>query len=261
MICAEHIIPQPLKDLSKRIAPLTSKLTIFCDLDGPLIDVSERYYHTYQQALKATQTAFSLQSSTENLPINPLTKEQFWHMKQERLPDDQIALQSGLEAVQVEVFIKNVHQLVNQPTLLNKDHLQPGVRWALSLLKFSGARLSVVTLRRQAEAEQLLHQHGLGHMFDQICGVEIDDLAAYKNYTDCKQKLLSNVLARCHRLETKKAWMIGDTEADVLAGQAVGVSTIALTCGIRSRNYLTQLQPTQVHNNLLSATHYLLGCA
>jgi phosphoglycolate phosphatase len=261
MICAEHIVPQPLQDLSKKLAPLASKLTIFCDLDGPLIDVSERYYHTYQQALKATQAAYALADPVESLQVSPLTKPQFWQMKQERLPDEQIALQSGLGAGQVEMFIKNVHRLVNQPALLSKDYLQPGVRWALSLLRFSGARLSVVTLRRQAEAEQLLHEYGLAHLFDQICGTEVDDLAAYKNYADCKQKLLSNVLARCQRLEAKKAWMIGDTEADVLAGQAVGVSTIALTCGIRSHRYLTQLQPTRVHNNLLSATHYLLGCA
>ena len=55
------------------------------------------------------------------------------------------------------------------------------------------------------------------------------------------------------------AWMIGDTEADVLAGQSLGVPTIALTCGIRSRSYLQQLEPTRIHTDLLSATRYLMN--
>jgi phosphoglycolate phosphatase-like HAD superfamily hydrolase len=52
--------------------------------------------------------------------------------------------------------------------------------------------------------------------------------------------------------------MIGDTEADILAGQATGVPTIALTCGIRSRRYLQQFDPTLIHTDLLSAMHTLV---
>jgi phosphoglycolate phosphatase-like HAD superfamily hydrolase len=55
------------------------------------------------------------------------------------------------------------------------------------------------------------------------------------------------------------AWMVGDTEADVLAGQQLGIPTIALTCGIRSRSYLQRLEPTRIHADLLSATRYLMN--
>ncbi len=34
---------------------LSTPLTIFCDFDGPLVDVSERYYATYQRALTQTR--------------------------------------------------------------------------------------------------------------------------------------------------------------------------------------------------------------
>jgi phosphoglycolate phosphatase-like HAD superfamily hydrolase len=52
--------------------------------------------------------------------------------------------------------------------------------------------------------------------------------------------------------------MIGDTEADLLAGQALSIPTIALTCGIRSHFYLKQFKPTCIHSDLLAATYYLL---
>jgi phosphoglycolate phosphatase-like HAD superfamily hydrolase len=52
--------------------------------------------------------------------------------------------------------------------------------------------------------------------------------------------------------------MIGDTEADLLAGQAISIPTIALTCGIRSHYYLNQFKPTRIHDDLLAAAHYLL---
>ena len=28
------------------------RMTVFCDLDGPIVDVSDRYYTTYQQGLE-----------------------------------------------------------------------------------------------------------------------------------------------------------------------------------------------------------------
>jgi phosphoglycolate phosphatase len=55
-----------------------------------------------------------------------------------------------------------------------------------------------------------------------------------------------------------QCWIIGDTEADVLAGQALGLSTVAVTCGIRSHSYLKRLEPTTIQPDLQTATQYLL---
>ena len=30
-----------------------TKQVVFCDFDGPIVDVSERYYQTYRQGLQA----------------------------------------------------------------------------------------------------------------------------------------------------------------------------------------------------------------
>jgi phosphoglycolate phosphatase len=235
-------------------------LTIFCDFDGPIVDVSDRYYHTYQQGLAETQAVYYAQGIV--LPLHQLSKEQFWKMKQERTPDREIAMRSGLQAEQIDAFLERVNQIVNQPALLHQDQLQPGVRWALSLLQAQGVRLVLVTLRCQTQAAQILRTYGLEHVFSQIWGTQ-DQNAAYVNLAEQKTQLLAQAIAACGAAKNKSgafsAWMIGDTEADILAGQAAGIPAIALTCGIRSQAYLQRFEPTRIHADLLSASHYLVS--
>jgi phosphoglycolate phosphatase len=239
-------------------------LTIFCDFDGPIVDVSDRYYSTYQQGLHEVQTAF--QSEGIALPLHTLSKVQFWQMKQERTPDPEIAMRSGLRGQQIELFLQRVREIVNQPDLLHQDQIQPGVRWALTLLHAQGARLVLVTLRCQRQVEQILRQQGLDQFFSEIHGAK-DEHAAYLNQADHKTQLLETAIESWQATipqpaisynASPSAWMIGDTEADILAGQATGIATIALTCGIRSQTYLQRFQPTQIQADLYAAVNYLV---
>ncbi|AFZ17488.1 HAD family hydrolase [Allocoleopsis franciscana] len=237
--------------------PRSHHLTVFCDFDGPIVDVSQRYYSTYQLALADTQEFYQRQGRT--LPIQRLQKQQFWQMKQDRVPDVEIAMRSGLQGEQIDFFLGRVIEIVNQPALLNLDRLQPGVSWALALLHSQRVRLVLVTLRCQEQATQILRNHGLTRLFSGIYGTNDRD-AAYHNYAEGKTQLLAKAIEEQPLLtgHQMSAWMIGDTEADLLAGQALSIPTIALTCGIRSRMYLKQFHPTRIHTDLLSAAHYIL---
>ncbi|MBW4576159.1 MAG: HAD family hydrolase [Aphanothece sp. CMT-3BRIN-NPC111] len=239
-------------------ASFPQHLTVFCDFDGPIVDVSERYYSTYRLALADTQASYCAQSV--NLPIQVLSKQMFWQMKQDRVPDIEIAMRSGLQGEQIDVFLGYVTQIVNQPALLEKDKMQPGVSWALALLHSQGVRLVLVTLRCQDEATQILQNYGLARLFSGIYGTQ-EANAAYQNYAEVKTQLLAKAIAEQPLPDScsASAWMVGDTEADILAGQAWGIPTIALTCGIRSCYRLKKFQPTHIYSDLLSATHYLLG--
>jgi phosphoglycolate phosphatase len=232
--------------------------TLFCDFDGPIVDVSERYYNTYQLGLAELQSFYRTAGIT--LPIRVLSKEQFWKMKQERTPDVEIAMRSGLQGKQIDHFLKQVTRIVNQPALLHQDQLQPGVAWALALLHAQGVRLVLVTLRCQVQATQMLKDYGLEHLFSEIWGSQDVD-AAYSNQSDHKTQLLEKAIASLswEKHCPTRAWMLGDTEADVIAGQAMSLATIAVTCGIRSHNYLQKLQPTRIHTDLLSAVHHLVN--
>ncbi|WP_204153300.1 HAD family hydrolase [Leptolyngbya sp. CCY15150] len=236
-----------------------SGVTLFCDFDGPIMDVSERYYHTYCSGLADTQHHY--QSLGQPLQLAPLSQEQFWRMKQDRTPDTEIAMRSGLEPSQVSWFLKRVKQIVNQDTLLAQDRLQAGVIWALHLLHSHGARLVLVTLRQRDQVKQILNQHHLNHLFAAVWGAGDRD-AAYNNHAQHKADLLRQAIA--HSLQggysANRAYMIGDTEADIIAGQTHGISTFAVTCGIRSRSYLEQFEPTHIHSDLLTIAHQLLNC-
>ncbi|MBW4467453.1 MAG: HAD family hydrolase [Pegethrix bostrychoides GSE-TBD4-15B] len=247
MIHAEVGSAQVLGGALQRSA--SPQVTLFCDFDGPIVDVSDRYYHTYQRGLA------EIEAASPHLMLHRLSKPQFWQMKQERTPDVEIAMRSGLQGKQIEQFLSRVKQIVNQPDLLAQDQIQPGVKWALSLLHGRGFRLVLVTLRQQVQASQILQDHGLETLFGGIWGTH-DDSAAYLNQSEHKTYLLEQAM---QQFDDGSAWMVGDTEADVLAGQSLGIPTIALTCGIRSRSYLQKLEPTRIHADLLSATRYLMN--
>jgi len=247
----------PPCDRSHRNSSSVAPLTVFCDFDGPIVDVSKRYYTTYKLALAETYSAYQAQGIA--LPIQQLEPQQFWGMKQDRVADEEIALRSGLQGEQFDVFLARVLEIVNQPLLLHLDKLQPGVRWALARLHSQGIRLVLVTLRCQEQATQILRNYGLTRLFSGIYGT-YDDQAAYRNNIELKQQRLTQALSEQvgSSLQPESAWMIGDTEADLLAAQAVSIPTVALTCGIRSYRYLQQFQPTHTCSDLLTAADYIL---
>ena len=84
MIHAEIGSVQLLGGCPQRVS--SPQVTLFCDFDGPIVDVSERYYHTYQLGLAEIEAAFP------HLTLHQLSKAQFWQMKQERTPDIEIAM-------------------------------------------------------------------------------------------------------------------------------------------------------------------------
>jgi phosphoglycolate phosphatase len=257
-MCSEATLELPSSpSVLQRIVSSNGHIKVFCDLDGPLIDVSQRYYKTYQLALANTQALAQLQG--QPIAITPLSRLRFWQMKQERVPDTEIAHCSGLPQGQVEQFLAHVQEIVNHPSLLQEDRLQPKTAQILQMLRNHGIEVSVVTLRWQPEAKQILRDYQVDHHFACIRGTD-DPLAAYQNYTAKKQQLLSDVMVQSGINTTSHdCWMIGDTEADILAGQALGLSTIAVTCGMRNYRYLQQLQPTSIQPNLAIAIDFLLS--
>lgn len=241
-----------------KLSGKSSTATVFCDFDGPIVDVSTRYYSTYRLALANLQKTFS---NDRSISLTPLSQEEFWQMKRNRLPDIEIAGKSGLPPEAIDSFLSQVSEIVNHADLLYQDKIQPGVSWALNLLQSKGARLILVTLRDRDQAQGILEEAGLLHLFTEIFGTTAQAEAAYVNSIELKTRLLRSAVAAHWPAEIRDrqpAWMIGDTEADVWAGRNLGINTLALTCGIRSREYLQQQSPSFILEDLVSASSYLL---
>lgn len=246
--------------MTRNTTSLRNTITVFCDLDGPIVDVSDRYYSTYRLALAEIQQHHSSSGAGS---IAPLSKATFWQMKQERIPDIEIAIQSGIPVEAIDPFLAQVSNIVNHPDLLNQDIIQPGVGWALQLLHNQQVEIVLVTLRAQAQAEEILKSAQLHHLFSGVYGTHGTIDAAYLNWIEIKTQLLQ-AAADIHWPPAirsyRPAWMIGDTEADVWAGRNLDIPSIALTCGIRSHKYLQKQSPTIILADLVSATNYLTRC-
>lgn len=231
----------------------TPEITVFCDFDGPLVDVCDRYYATYKLALTKTKQFY--QAHGQNIMLQYLSKEQFWQMKQDRVSDIEIAMRSGLQQEQIEYFLNYVRSICNLPELLDLDKIQTGVNWALALLHSQGINLVLVTLRENEQVKTILNNYGLKRLFSAIYGSNDVD-SAYINNAQHKTELLQQAYSQ-H--QGKVNYMVGDTEADLIAAKKVGVEAIALTCGIRSARYLSQFNPDYICSDLLSFAHCLLG--
>jgi phosphoglycolate phosphatase len=230
--------------------------TLFCDFDGPIADVSDRYYATYRQGLERVQ-AMAV-AAGHPMPIRYLSKSQFWIFKQNRVPDRQIAHWSGLEGAQIDDFLGQVNRVVNHASLLDYDQLQPKAYEGLAILRQCGVRVVLVTLRPPAQVIQFLAKHDLEWAISDLYGMDMAD-AAYTNQANHKVERLQAAITAQQRqgYNLRNTWMIGDTEADIMAGQALGIDTVAVTCGIRSSSYLQSFRPTQLMPNLWTAAQHL----
>lgn len=248
--------PQPEGTLASVSGFSVPRLTLFCDFDGPLVDVSDRYYTTYCKGLDAMR--LSTQEQGLMLPIRRLSKAQFWAFKQNRVPDRQIALWSGLESEYIDQFLVEVGKWVNQPLLLHQDRPQPGVRQSLKLLRCHGIRVVIVTLRSPEQVQDFLQQYQLDWAFSGLYGMSQTD-AAYANQSSHKLERLRAAIADQQRqgYSIHASWMVGDTEADIMAGQATGLPTMGLTCGIRSGGYLKAFRPTLLLPDLWTVAQHL----
>jgi phosphoglycolate phosphatase len=228
-----------------------SEMTVFCDFDGPIVDVSDRYYSTYQLALTETLAYYCDLDIVIHSQV--LDRDAFWQMKKSRVPDVDIARLSGLEGEQIQFFMSRVAEIVNQPGQLHQDKIQAGVCWALTYLKVKGIKLVLVTLREEEQAIKILEKSGLLHLFTAVYGAR-QESAAYQNQPQQKTELLAQAIAEQlpFGMDGDRTYMIGDTEADIIAAQAAGVQSIAVTCGIRSYQFLERFSPTAIFSDSIS---------
>ena len=232
---------------------MSTRQVMFCDFDGPIVDVSERYYRTYRLGLATLQDSHQKHCG-EMLQFQVLSKNQFWWMKRNRVADADIAIRSGVPINLIDTLLLQVQRMVNHPHLLEWDTLQPGAEVAIKQLKGMGLRFVLVTLRHPRQVQAFLQSHDLSQYVDEIFGAS-DINAAHLNRAEQKVALLK------HAIDTQKeqghqtypSCMIGDTEADIIAGKQAGLATVALTNGIRSHDYLKRYQPTSIDSTLLQA--------
>ena len=193
--------------------------TIFLDLDGTLLNTSKRHYKLYKDILN------------EKIPQNGEPKfspQKFWSMKREGIKTRDI-LPTPLSNEIITSFEDEWLQKIEKKSYLQYDESFPGMKNILSDLN-KEFDLILVTLRNNTEnLHWELSKLGLKSYFRSIlCG------------EGPKKKLIEGYLKDS---PDEKCIIIGDTEEDIKTGKKLEITTISVTCGIRSRAFLEDFNP------------------
>jgi phosphoglycolate phosphatase-like HAD superfamily hydrolase len=222
-------------------------LRLITDFDGPIMDVSDRYYRVYQRCLHLVKRP--------NQPVNILSQAEFWQLKRSRVPEKKIALLSGLSSEQARIFTHlrrtNVHGL---PYLVY-DTVIPSAILALEQTQQLGFELVLMTMRKEKELDIALKQHNLARFFPHHLRYCFQDDYLITLDTKDKPLLMDKIV---QELPTAgDVWMIGDTEADIISAKSHKIKVISVLSGIRDRQQLELYQPDLIVDNLAEAVNYI----
>ncbi|MDB9447143.1 HAD family hydrolase [Anabaena sp. CS-542/02] len=223
-------------------------LRLITDFDGPIMDVSERYYRVYQFCLQNIR--YPQQS------VRELSRSEFWQLKRSRVPEKQIALKSGLDDNQAQEFAQLRRKTVHTDTYFQYDSLIPGAVDTLLKIQQAGIDLAVMTMRRVRELDYALEKYELGNFFPENRRYCLSN--DYVKTSDVEDKPLLMERALAELPPACDTWMVGDTEADIAAAKKYGIKVIAVESGIRDRTQLEIYQPDVIVEDLRTAVKLIL---
>jgi phosphoglycolate phosphatase-like HAD superfamily hydrolase len=224
-------------------------MRIITDFDGPIMDLSDRYYHVYQLCLDKVKQP--------NQPIDILSKAKFWAYKRAQISEQQVGIESGLTATQAEEFKQLRDRHAHQIQYLELDRVVPGSIAALARIQASSSELVVMTLRRTCELMPAFERYNLGQFFKSHHRYCLPDDYQKNGDVRAKTQLMDRSISEL--VVDENTWMVGDTEADIIAAQTHNIKVIGVLSGIRDRDRLAQYQPDKIVANLAAAVDFIIG--
>lgn len=204
--------------------------TVIIDLDGPILDGKWRHYACYKDILLSHG-------------YQPLEIDEYWSLKREHV-DLSTLLAASRAGSLCEAFSRQWLELIEQPRFLVFDRLQPGSREVLRQWRTAGLQLILATMRHDPLClSGQLESLGLLSLFARVvlCPSELGGVDKALRVQDVVRPL-----------SAKDSIWIGDSEADIEAARTIGLRVIAVTCGIRSEEYLIRLHPDILAGDLKS---------
>lgn len=215
-------------------------MNICFDLDGPIIDISDRYYRAYIESLKG----YDLHDE------HVLLKKTFWKHKQNRVTDIEIGILSGLTFKEA----KNSAEFRRRLTFLNEylclDKLFDDVVGTFSYLKSNGIPFFIATLRRRTQLDLAIKQFKLGQYITDHFLFSLTDEQTVQGDILEKYNLFFGAINKLG-LNPQETWIVGDSDTDIHAARlAKYKKVVAIPRGIRSKDQLALLKPDHMVHNL-----------
>ena len=219
------------------------------DLDGPIIDVRDRYYRAYLESLTGSDI------SQEQI----LSKEVFWRLKQNKVGDFEISLLSGQNIQDSKKSADLRKALSFKSEYLSLDKIFEDVYKTFDYLQSQKIDFFVVTLRRKSQLEYAIKQFKLAKYLPASRLFSRSDDQKTQNEIQDKYMMLVDAINRLE-LNPLETWMVGDSETDIHSARLARLGkTISIIRGIRSKEQLEILKPDFVVNNLSEVMSCLLS--
>ena len=122
---------------------------------------------------------------------------------------------------------------------LFENEVYPGIVELLEACRLEGLRLFVATSKPAVYAERIIEHFGLSHLFEAVCGAELDGTRSDKT------ELLRWVVAE-QGFAACDAAMVGDRRHDIIGARNNGIRAIGVTYGYGSREELEEAGADEV---------------
>lgn len=195
------------------------------DLDGTLIDSSERMYRLF----------------CELIPESTLTKEEYWSYKRDKVNHKKL-IEMLYPHIPFDAFERKWMQLIEADTYLCMDQNYADTIEVLSLLYDRGHELYLLTARQYKDGLlKELTRLGIIDFFDCIMTTE-------GKYT--KEDILRKYSLNNKELLIADNIFISDMGKDIELGNKFGFYTIAITHGFMSEEKLVEYNPKRIIHEL-----------
>ena len=197
-------------------------MKIFCDFDGTLCNVEKRHYRVYSEVTK-------IYGGT------PLNATDYWGLKRKKTDWEEILNLSNLSALIKDEYLDKFRNLIEDLDYLKEDELFHGVREILLLLSSTNTVILVSLRRKPTNLRKQLKWLGIESCFSKVLTAHSEADGYDKKIELIKQEM-----------DDRDAVIVGDTEADVVTGKELGMKTIAVLSGIRTRSFLESMDPDYI---------------
>lgn len=210
---------------------------IFIDLDGTLLDVSNRYYAAYKRVI-------------EEFRGKVLTKKIYWDLKRKKSDLNDILYMSGLK-ISKERYQKRRFVYLNDFEFFKLDKLCFDLKKLFLLIKNEN-KIVLITLRPNHNKliDQLSYLNVLEFFY-----LVLSSPSNMDNKWIIKKKLILNNI---QNLKTKDSLFIGDSETDILTGKSLGIETVAVSYGIRDKSILKGHKPDHILNTPVDLFDFII---
>ena len=197
-------------------------MNIYLDLDGTLIDVSERQYRVHTELLK---NIFGRESV--------FSKPEYWELKRKGTNDLELLKMEGNE-YDFERYHQKKILIIEDENYLKYDECFPNTAHVLGKLSSNNYRLVLVSLRQNRELSYgQIEKFGLSKFMDKIIFNRPNISPLWKVKADeikSDLSLTKNI--------SGESIIVGDTEGEYYVGRELGIKVILVGSGSRNKEVL-----------------------